>query len=113
MKNPKCLYCDQEMDAKSHTFNMWDTKFYFECLCGARTPMESIPEAAYAAAMRRDRAKGEWIDKGESPFCGSEGRMYFNHEYECNHCGFTVRGGEPKFCPNCGADMRKEANDER
>lgn len=55
MENPKCSYCGGEMDAKCHTFNMWDTKFYFECSCGARTPMESTPEAAYAAAMKREK----------------------------------------------------------
>lgn len=57
------------------------------------------------AADVKPVVRGKWIDKGESPFCGSEGRMYFNHEYECNHCGFTVRGGELKYCPNCGAVM--------
>ena len=42
--------------------------------------------------------------------------------YRCSHCGnyfaehsdtLNAGRGDKKFCPNCGADMREEENDER
>ena len=48
---------------------------------------------------------GEWIDKGEFyPPC---------HDYKCSVCKKSERMAEHKhflFCPNCGADMRKDEN---
>ena len=58
---------------------------------------------------KNDRPKGKWI----------EGTM-FNVEcgYKCSRCGLVVVN--PKimdelynFCPNCGADMRGDSNDNR
>lgn len=46
------------------------------------------------------REKGEWV---------------YDHwcEFKCSKCGAlskTEPRGEENFCPNCGADMRKEEN---
>jgi predicted nucleic acid-binding Zn ribbon protein len=54
--------------------------------------------------MKRDRAKGEWIPNK-------------NGWYECSECGhemfFTgTFDDEQHFCWFCGADMRKEVNNE-
>ena len=48
------------------------------------------------------REKGEWV---------------YDHwcEFKCSKCGAlskTEPRGEENFCPNCGADMRKEENDD-
>lgn len=54
-----------------------------------------------AANVRRN-AKGEWIRES---FINKRGEKMF-HSPKCSACGsnetFTT-----KFCPNCGADMRK------
>lgn len=77
----------------------------------AARAIEAEPPADVKPVVR-----GEWISKGENAFewC----------DYKCSVCGqapdYFVYGTEewgcgelPNFCPNCGADMRKEANDER
>ena len=48
------------------------------------------------------RERGEWV---------------YDHwcEFKCPKCGAlskTEPRGEENFCPNCGADMRKEENDD-
>lgn len=44
--------------------------------------------------------RGEWIDNE----CFDE---KYGHSYDCGLCGYSVIG-QQNFCPNCGADMRKE-----
>lgn len=49
--------------------------------------------------------KGEWLFVGNS----------IEAEWECSECGekeFGSKSSLTNFCPNCGADMRKGANDE-
>ena len=49
--------------------------------------------------------KGEWLFVGNS----------IEAMWECSECGETEFGSKSSltnFCPNCGADMRKGANDE-
>ena len=56
-----------------------------------------------------DRPKGEWIchEGGWKDF------DYYPTKYECNQCHHYVDVASDKnFCPNCGADMRKGADDE-
>lgn len=55
--------------------------------------------------------KGEWIEAPD---------YLFDNVYTCSACGseFVLEAGTPEdneynFCPNCGAEMRKEENDER
>lgn len=54
--------------------------------------------------------RGEWI---EGEYVGEFG---YEIKWHCSSCGFAVLSEEYPawhYCPNCGADMRKEANDER
>lgn len=48
-----------------------------------------------------ERKKGEWI---KMPY----------HVTECSECGFSledwIQGAFYNYCPNCGADMRGEAD---
>lgn len=58
--------------------------------------------------------RGEWIDKGwkgDWQF-ETDGRGNCWREYECSECGFHNKGSRSNFCPYCGADMRKGADDE-
>jgi rubrerythrin len=67
-------------------------------------------QKGYADA-KRDYARphGEWIE--ESSETGALGIKYT--WVKCNQCGWNSSLVIPKnYCPNCGADMRKEASDE-
>lgn len=103
MENPKCPYCGGEMEYQ----DQWVYPFYICSNCYSQSPRTTKikrQEEAYAAAMKRDRANGKWISNK-------------NGWYECSKCGhemfFTgTFDSEQRFCYYCGADMRKEANDE-
>ena len=45
-----------------------------------------------------ERKKGKWIEDLE----------YLPITYICPFCGHKIYGDDTNFCPNCGADMRKE-----
>lgn len=45
------------------------------------------------------REKGEWIDTRE--YCG---------DFMCSKCDALYGTNKFNFCPDCGADMRKEKN---
>lgn len=70
--------------------------------------VRAVREGKYKPVVR-----GEWILVVEA---------VFSVTYRCSHCGnyFTEHSdtlnagrGDKNYCPNCGADMREEANDER
>ena len=48
----------------------------------------------------QERPTGEWIDTGSK-------EEYWDEEYQCSICG--AKDHWHNYCPNCGADMRKEA----
>ena len=56
----------------------------------------------------RPVVRGEWVTVSESAWDGNE--------YKCSACGWTCSDNEfsddstenYRFCPNCGADMRRE-----
>jgi hypothetical protein len=62
-------------------------------------------------SAQQERPKGHWVEIGDEPF----------DEWECDMCGFVIDGSDYidpgeyrdvyKFCPNCGADMRKREGD--
>ena len=64
-------------------------------------------EDFFNAVMQRIRPKGEWMPIIEA---NEFGEAYQAGIY-CSECGETL-GCEANFCPNCGADMRKGAEDE-
>ena len=76
----------------------------FECqyYCYPNCQDVKIAEKLYAKGYRKVE-RGEWIKA--TPY---------SQEY-CNKCGLTPKtifGRLPKFCPNCGADMRGEKDAE-
>lgn len=129
-KCPYCIQCDAPVDnidygAKLETFEVRGGTVitYVEVsafchYCGNELYVVEVNnmnklsrDNAYAAAMKRDRAKGEWIEAQE---------YLFDNVYTCSACGseFVLEAGTPKdneynYCPNCGADMREEEKDER
>ena len=55
--------------------------------------------------------KGEWLDNG---FCGDCKCSVCKHEFDCDIA--NMRGFDfalPKFCPNCGAEMRVSEREKR
>ena len=62
-----------------------------------------------------DRPHGEWVEVVErTEQYDREGVKTWATLYQCSNCGFVrnaIEGhiGQYDFCPNCGADMRKEA----
>ena len=124
MENPKCPYCGEEMEMRFRhrpDGTIWkgivdpreipydavvtyvDDNYHYYCRnCKVNTPYRSTPEEAFAAAMKRCRAKGEWVYEEE------------NDDWVCSVCGHDAytegdyRQVRTNFCPDCGADMRKE-----
>lgn len=110
MANPKCPYCGGEM---RYAFNgdIVGTHFLLCENCLSRSPVVSFDDDPYAAATKRDRAKGKWILVLEG---------VLSTTYRCSHCGnyfaehsdtLNAGRGDKNYCPNCGAEM-KEKNDE-
>lgn len=46
---------------------------------------------------------GEW-----KCICSLQSWQFTDEHYECDKCHY--KGSKSNFCPNCGADMRKEEN---
>ena len=71
-----------------------------KCNKEIRIALRSMP------SVQPERKKGEWIFK--------------DHLWECNQCGCRCNRANPLsgniwnyyYCPNCGADMRGEEDDE-
>lgn len=108
-ENPKCPYCGEEMKFSYGYDGYMNGHYWYRCdNCNALAPEANSPEEAYAAAMKRDRAKGKWIFVLES---------LLSTTYRCSHCGnyfeehsntLNAGRGDKKYCPNCGADMKEE-----
>ena len=56
----------------------------------------------------RENTHGEWIN-------AKVGRFFPSNDFKCSICGNILNfdelncgRGDANFCPNCGADMRKE-----
>ena len=64
-------------------------------------PMMALP----IAELDTTEDFGEWIDRSDS----GRIRYPFWERYECSKCG--AKSDYTNFCPNCGADMRKEGED--
>jgi hypothetical protein len=59
--------------------------------------------ADWLKELKIDRPQGEWIIEIDIN----------NYTYgRCSICGMRQYAGHLNFCPNCGADMRKGADDD-
>lgn len=85
-------------------------------LC-AKGLWDEIPDIDERCSDFKDRSryvvreKGEWV-AGER--CNHKPCRIKNPEkwviYKCSVCGYSNGRKRNDFCPNCGADMRKEEN---
>lgn len=78
MENPKCPYCGEEMipvaygttslkrmnaDWVSHNRSEQDTRYCFQCsICESESPLADTYEAAYAAAMKREKKRKTYFE---------------------------------------------------
>lgn len=67
-----------------------------------KAELEDAPTADVA-----ERKKGKWI-----AYEDEDGEHYGD---KCSECGewYVMPYGKTNFCPNCGADMREETEDEQ
>lgn len=120
--NPKCPYCGNEM-LLHEVFG----DYFYMCAregCKSMAPMHSSKEEAYAAAMKRDRAKGSmslYIYKKLGEWLGAPCNLSFGElcvgEFLSRYC--------EGFCDYCNSEYEKcwkkffetleetEANNER
>lgn len=79
-----------------------------------RIPVELVYQFIDNAPTVEERLQGEWIEKVETKQLGHG--WLTTHEIVCSVCGGSGENDESvpqcwKFCPNCGADMRKGGNE--
>lgn len=59
-----------------------------------------------------ERKTGKWIGTEYDGYADGNPVYY---EWKCSACGCVIEDDEPtwNFCPNCGADMRGEKDDDK
>lgn len=89
-----------------------------DCKGVNRTPCEKVKAfLRISPANVIEHKRGEWIEhKGRTIVEDNNFIDFFPTEYECSNCGlrqatYFINSKLPNFCPNCGADMRKETVD--
>lgn len=83
----------------------------------------SVPDQALdmgIKALKNERMKGRWMPCAKNgliltELMREEGVAKW-YGYKCSKCNYIHKGNaliEYSYCPNCGADMRKEKTDDR
>lgn len=63
----------------------------------------------------RENVKGRWVEVVDrTEMYDKEGVKTWGMLFQCNQCGFVLNAieghtGQYNYCPNCGADMRRES----
>ena len=73
--------------------------------------MRSADTIEMLSEKAREPKRGEWIGEGDGY---ADGGIVYDTWY-CSNCDHCEEGEElalPNYCPNCGADMRKGADDD-
>lgn len=78
----------------------WDEDLYVRCGIATKN-IKDIPSADV-----RENVKGEWIDitMWHDEYFGNKCQA---PAQKCSNCGEWSVGINKKFCPNCGAQMKK------
>ena len=62
---------------------------------------------AQPTADVRENVRGEWIDAEEDDELDDGEKVTFIG-HRCSRCNYWKNLGNMNFCPNCGADMRRD-----
>lgn len=93
----KVMACEMYAEAQSQGYDVDDIEDF-------------MPEAKAwlndAPSIDIEPKRGEWIRSSDIDIA------WGSKVYTCSNCGHE-RDGKPNFCPNCGADMRKGADDDK
>lgn len=86
-------------DAEVSSFGRWQWSNGFNtALTAVGIDLKNLPSA------QPERKKGKWVDNKNIAFP------------QCSICGMWIdvlqQSGKMNYCPNCGADMRTEGNDD-
>ena len=74
-------------------------------ICLPGIPLKRLNEIFSAVpSAQPERKMGKWKTYGHD--------FFGDNEYRCTACGETANI-KTDFCPNCGADMRGEKNEQR
>lgn len=105
-----CKDCDKRKGIKSGKWRIIYEIGEAPCrACDVDDMIDDLENAPTVDAV--ERKKGEWIDAWRSAFDGTR-----HWHRECSECGYERDDDsidkDTRFCPNCGADMRGEANED-
>ena len=88
-----------------------------KALPSAQPDLSSYSDKLWRAAYERGKAEAQ-PQRMRGRYIGTEYDGYADgcpvyYEWKCSVCGCTFEDEKPNynFCPNCGADMRGEQND--
>lgn len=103
-------WCDKTCKYHKHCWMLGESLVCEECIKCQPTP---CGRCEYYEA---DRPHGEWVPGREiSQMWTGDKLVAIDYEdFSCSCCGVVVEEStEPEwnFCPNCGADMRKEGDE--
>ena len=100
-----CTDCS-EYDQERHCCPRWN-----------RVIRQTLKDAQPTADVR-ENVKGRWVEVVDrTEMYDKEGVKTWGMLFQCNQCGFVLNAveshtGQYNYCPNCGADMRGEQDDE-
>ena len=89
MDNPKCPYCGAEMVLRDWHDIFFGKGNFYECVCGAKSPIKASPDTAHAAAMQRWQEPLKPLTLDEAT--GSDEPCVF----------LEIRGKEPIWACDC------------
>ena len=100
------------MNNKEAISKLRQIKNYYHFESYAKDLDYKIEALDLAIKALEERPQGEWIDTNEAYIVNEDGKRIPNSGIsECSVCKQRVSPlfmGARNFCPNCGADMRKE-----
>lgn len=98
-----CENCSRRKDSKGKTvYEIGDAPCR---ACGIGDVLDDLDD--FPAADVRPVRRGKWVDMGDFISCSSCNATRLK-EFEIDYGKVKRRDVRTNFCPNCGADMRKE-----
>lgn len=95
-----------DADKLKEHYMWWGGGFTANCKDGQKEVKKIFDEIIdlQPTADVRENVKGEWAEEYDD-----DAAIFFKRRWVCSACGDYQTYGKPKFCPNCGADMRGES----